>query len=107
MVHPEIDFPPTGGAQNFSGTLTGVYASTEKLKNGGITGRVMNKMMDTAIGMGIQDIQETLPDYILREKGLCPLNFAIRNKGSLPSEVGRTFLASALAPEAEIYSQPQ
>lgn len=79
MVHPEIDFPPTGGAQNFSGTLTGVYASTEKLKNGGITGRVMNKMMDAAIGMGIQDIQETLPDYILREKGLCPLNFAIRN----------------------------
>ena len=79
MVHPEIDFPPTGGPQNFSGTLTGVYASTEKLKNGGITGRVMNKMMDAAIGMGIQDIQETLPDYILREKGLCPLNFAIRN----------------------------
>ncbi|MBQ8060424.1 MAG: ATP-dependent DNA helicase RecG [Bacteroidales bacterium] len=79
MVHPEIDNPPTEGVQNFSGTLTGVYASTDKLRNGGVTGKVMNKLMAEAIDLAIGDVQETLPDYILREKGLVPLKYAIRN----------------------------
>ncbi|MBQ6286794.1 MAG: ATP-dependent DNA helicase RecG [Bacteroidales bacterium] len=79
MVHPEIDNPPAEGAQSFTGTLTGVYPSTDKLRNGGVTGRVMNKLMAEAIDLAIGDIQETLPDYILREKGLVPLKFAVRN----------------------------
>ena len=79
MVHPEIDNPPTIGAQNFSGVLTGVYNSTDKLRNGGVTGKVMNKLMAEAIDLAIGDVQETLPDYILREKGLVPLKYAIRN----------------------------
>lgn len=79
MVHPEIDNPPTIGAQNFSGVLTGVYNSTDKLRNGGVTGKVMNKLMAEAIDLAIADVQETLPDYILREKGLVPLKYAIRN----------------------------
>ena len=36
MVHPEIDAPQEGNMAQ--GTLTGVYPSTEKLKNGGVTG---------------------------------------------------------------------
>ena len=79
MVHPEIDNPPTEGAQSFTGTLTGVYASTDKLRNGGVTGKVMNKLMAEAIDLAIGEIQETLPEYILREKGLVPLKYAIRN----------------------------
>ena len=79
MVHPEIDNPPTEGVQSFSGTLTGVYASTDRLRNGGITGKVMNKLMAEAIDLAIGDITETLPEYILREKGLVPLKYAIRN----------------------------
>ena len=79
MVHPEIDNPPAEGAQSFSGTLTGVYASTDRLRNGGITGKVMNKLMAEAIDLAIGDVVETLPDYILREKGLVPLKYAIRN----------------------------
>ena len=79
MVHPEIDNPPTEGVQSFSGTLTGVYASTDRLRNGGITGKVMNKLMAEAIDLAIGDITETLPEYILREKGLIPLKYAIRN----------------------------
>ena len=79
MVHPEIDNPPTEGQQSFSGTLTGVYASTDKLRNGGITGKVMNKLMAEAIDLAIGDVVETLPEYILREKGLVPLKYAIRN----------------------------
>jgi len=79
MVHPEIDSPPTTGAQNFSGVLTGVYNSTDKLRNGGITGKVMNRLMAECIDLAIGDIQETLPEYILKEKGLVPLKYAIRN----------------------------
>lgn len=79
MVHPEIDNPPSGGSVNFSGTLTGVYNSTDRLKNGGVTGKVMNRLMAEAIDMAISDVEETLPEYILREKTLVPLKYAIRN----------------------------
>jgi ATP-dependent DNA helicase RecG len=79
MVHPEIDFPPAEGARNFAGTLTGVYPSTEKLSGGGITGKVMNRLMAAAIESGLPAVQETLPEYILREKGLCSLRFALKH----------------------------
>ncbi|MBR5063356.1 MAG: ATP-dependent DNA helicase RecG, partial [Bacteroidales bacterium] len=74
MVHPEVDAPDTGTF----GVLTGVYPSTEKLKNAGITGKVMLKLMGTALEGILPTLQETLPDYILREKGLVPLSFALR-----------------------------
>ncbi len=74
MVHPEVDAPDTGTF----GVLTGVYPSTEKLKNAGITGKVMLKLMGTALEGVLPTLQETLPDYILREKGLVPLSFALR-----------------------------
>ena len=79
MAHPEIDNPPSGGSANFSGTLTGVYNSTDRLKTGGVTGKVMNRLMAEAIDLALCDVEETLPEYVLREKGLVPLKFAIRN----------------------------
>jgi ATP-dependent DNA helicase RecG len=79
MVHPEIDTPPSGGTTGFSGTLTGVYNSTDRLKNGGITGKAMNRLMSAAIEYSITDIDETLPERILKEKGLVPLRYAMRN----------------------------
>ena len=78
MVHPEVDSPVVGGADS-KGTLTGVYPSTEKLKNGGITGKVMCKLQSTALAMCLPEIKETLPDYILKENALVPLAYAIRN----------------------------
>ena len=79
MVHPEIDNPPSEGGMNYSGTLTGVYNSTDKLRNAGISGKVMNKLMAGAIDYAIGDVSETLPEYVLKEKGLVPLRYAIRN----------------------------
>ena len=61
------------------GTLTGVYTSTEKLKNSGITGKVMNRLQASALNACLPEIEETLPEYILREKDLVPLRFALRN----------------------------
>ena len=74
MVHPEVDAPDNSN----SGVLTGVYPSTEKLKNSGITGKVMLRMMSTALQEILPIVQETLPDYILKEKGLVPLTYALR-----------------------------
>lgn len=80
MVHPEVDAAPAPGSSQVSaaGNLTGVYTSTEKLKNAGITGKVMNRLMDAALGLALPEIQESLPDYLIREKGLVSLRFALR-----------------------------
>ena len=74
MVHPEVDAPDAFTA----GVLTGVYTSTEKLKNSGITGKVMLKLMTSALEVVLPSLQETLPDHILKEKGLVPLSYALR-----------------------------
>ena len=74
MVHPEVDAPDSGT----SGVLTGVYTSTEKLKNSGFTGKTMLKLIGTALEGVLPGLQETLPDYIIKEKGLVPLTYALR-----------------------------
>lgn len=78
IVHPEIDDISATTAVP-SGTMTGVYPSTEKLKNAGVTGKVMNKIMASALQNELPRVQETLPEYILKEKGLVPLSFALSN----------------------------
>ena len=86
IVHPEVDATagkPIAGTiitpGSASGTMTGVYQSTEKLKNGGITGKVMNKLMEAALSKCLGDVQESLPEYILKQYGLVPTHFALRN----------------------------
>lgn len=80
LVHPEVDNPPQAGQSGpVTGTLTGVYSSTEKLKNAGITGKVMARMQSAALAACMPEIEENLPDWFLKEKGLVPLKFAIQN----------------------------
>ncbi len=74
MVHPEVDAPDAAT----TGVLTGVYTSTEKLKTSGITGKVMVKLIGTALEGILPGLQESLPEYILKEKGLVPLSYALR-----------------------------
>ncbi|MCR4824323.1 MAG: ATP-dependent DNA helicase RecG [Bacteroidales bacterium] len=77
IVHPEVDVPQSGTLSQ--GTLTGVYPSTEKLKTGGITGKVMCKLQAAALNLCLPEIQETLPEYILRDRGLVSLQYALKN----------------------------
>lgn len=77
MVHPEVDAPQQGSMAQ--GGLTGVYPSTEKLKNGGVTGKVMCKLMSSALSLCLSEVQETLPEYVLRDLGLCSLQYALKN----------------------------
>ena len=98
MVHPEVDAVSSGaGTAAYGGgaagagavpggvapagapAMTGVYTSTEKLKNSGITGKVMTKIMSAAIERGLPCMEETLPEYIMKQCGLVPLHFAVRN----------------------------
>ena len=92
MVHPDIDPAPdnggpgqtanngqaTGSGMN-AGTMTGVYNSTEKLRNGGITGKVMTRLVSAALNAALDDVHESLPEYILKEKGLVPVRYALKN----------------------------
>ena len=82
MVHPEVDAAGSANGQaqpGESGTMTGVYPSTEKLKNGGVTGKVMNKLMEAALDKSLGYVQESMPEYLMRQCGLVPLHFALRN----------------------------
>ena len=91
IVHPEVDdasrTPLTGRAATeltveaigAGSTMTGVYPSTEKLKNSSITGKVMSKLAAAALEKGLPYIKESLPEYIMKECGLVPLHFALRN----------------------------
>ena len=80
MVHPEIDPVPADNASAPNGNgLVGVYSSTEKLRNSSISNKVMNNLMQAALGCGLKYIKESLPEYIMKEKGLVPIHFAIRN----------------------------
>ena len=81
IVHPEVDDPAPDqkGPGEGKGTLTGVYPSTEKLKTSGVTEKVMGKLMAAALNLALPDVQETLPDYVMKEKGLVPLRWALRS----------------------------
>ena len=78
MVHPELNLPSAdlifGGS-----AMMGVYSSTEKLKNNNIGNKVFAKLEHTLIEKCLPAIEETLPKYILERKGLCPLQFALKN----------------------------
>ena len=95
IVHPEVDAVPAGSGvavgqtgaagsgsnsiSGLSGTMTGVYQSTERLKNSGVTGKVMNKLMEAALNKALGSVEESLPEYIMRQCGLVPIHFALRN----------------------------
>lgn len=96
IVHPEVDAAPAENHNQQSqqqqqqqpqaihqtgagATMTGVYPSTEKLKTGGVTGKVMNKLMEAALNKGLPYVEESMPEDLMRQYGLVPLHFALRN----------------------------
>ncbi len=85
-VGAEVDyFAPAGVGKSVGtmegrgGTMTGVYPSTEKLKNSGVTGKVMNRLMEAALAKGLPCIEESLPTHLMKQYGLVPLHFALQN----------------------------
>ena len=107
IVHPEVD-RPQAPAENINGTggvssgtvspgtsgkaalnpgmpasnagrLSGVYPSGEKMKNCGITNKVMNRIMQSALNVALGCEEETMPLYLLERYRLAPLHYALRN----------------------------
>lgn len=79
IVHPEIDAVPSGAVSESPSAMTGVYPSTEKLKTGGITGKVMNRLLEAALEKGLPYIEESMPEHLMKQYGLVPLHYALRN----------------------------
>lgn len=78
MVHPEVELA-SEEKLNMTGTLIGVYSSTEKLHTGGIGNKVFAKLQSALLEKVLPHIEETLPQYIIGNQGLIPLKEALRN----------------------------
>lgn len=78
LVHPEVDLA-TEEKLSRSGVMAGIYSSTENLKNSGITNKVFGKLVAAALDKCLGNIEESLPEYIIREKRLCPLKEALKS----------------------------
>ena len=80
IVHPDIDPVPDAHAMDQTGgSINGVYSSTEKLRNGGITAKVMNRLQEAVLRAALPEVKESLPEYILKEKGLVAIRYALKN----------------------------
>lgn len=77
MVHPEVD--PAADTTQGNLSMTGIYTSTEKLKNGGITNKVFSRFVATFLSQHLQSVQETLPAGLIASLKLTPLREALRD----------------------------
>ena len=78
FVHPEVD-PVSSVGSVRTGTMTGIYSSTENLHNSGISNKVLEKMMAQLLEKCKGSIDETLPAHIIALKRLMPLEEALSN----------------------------
>ena len=78
MVHPEVELA-SEDKFNMTGTLIGVYSSTEKLHTSGLGNKVFAKLQSVLLEKVLPTLEETLPPYIIENKRLCSLKEALRN----------------------------
>ena len=74
MTHPEVDTEQN--ALRMEG-LRGVYPLTERLRNQGITSRMMYMWVQNVLAPG-RTVAETLPPSVMRDMHLMPLDTALR-----------------------------
>lgn len=77
FVHPELEDPETALSQGQ--TMTGVYSSTEKLRNNGIGIKVFSKLIHNLLQQCLDQIPESLPEHIRQRCGLISIRQALRN----------------------------
>lgn len=81
IVHPEVDTPGNtdNSRQTAEMSISGIYPSSEKIKNAGITAKVMGRIIFNALEKSLPYIRETLPMHVLKENNLVSLDFALKN----------------------------
>lgn len=77
ISHPEIEQSKNFQSGNLK--LQPYYTITEKMKNAGFTSRQLAKIIETLIEKALDNIAETLPDYIIKKYHLVSRSEAIRN----------------------------
>lgn len=68
LVHPEID--DSSKENSVSGGLVPLYNSTEKLKNSGISNRLMRTLLQNLLSQVQAELYESLPPAIFKSSGL-------------------------------------
>lgn len=79
IVHPEVETLDEAASSAFGNGLTGIYSSTDRLRNSGISNKAFVKLQFNALKLSLDCLEETLPEYILKANGLCPLKYALKN----------------------------
>jgi ATP-dependent DNA helicase RecG len=77
IAHPEIEISGNEEARLFT-PLQPQYSSTEKLKNSFFTSKTIHRMIGQVLTM-IDFLEETLPEYLIKNLKLAALDEAIRN----------------------------
>ena len=79
MVHPELDPVGESGASSWPSTLIGIYSSTDRLRNNGISIKVFARLQHTLQHKISGLVQETLPQEVIASQKLPSLAFALAN----------------------------
>lgn len=77
MTHPEIE-KAEAFDKPLKGGLEGVYPTTEKLKARKLDSRAISKLMQAALPMVLNEVQETLPSYMIKRQNLISQKDALR-----------------------------
>lgn len=77
IAHPDIE--PFIEDKTDIGGLFGYYNTTEKMKKHYLNSKALQKIMASALSSFLQNLSETLPDYIIKKAKLLPLKESIRN----------------------------
>jgi len=77
IAHPDIE--PFIQEKTELGGLYGYYNTTEKMKRHYLNSKALQKMIGSALSSFVRNLQETLPDYLLREAKLLPVQETILN----------------------------
>lgn len=78
ITHPEMELFNRNEQTKGNMSLQPVYSSTEKLKKMGLDSRGIQRLQESALGILHREIEETLPDYIIRQFKLMPYPQAMR-----------------------------
>lgn len=80
MIHPEMETIAEVRSKLSLGGLQGLYNTSEKMKNGFLNSKAIQKIeMEIIQSIGNDRIDETLPEYLIGEYHLMPLHDALVN----------------------------
>ena len=78
MVHPEVE-PYSEARLEMKSAMSGIYSSTERLRDAGVSNKVFEKLQRTLWEKCRDSISETLPRHIMEQNRLCPLAEALHD----------------------------